>query len=95
MRASLAIALLTTVVAAGTASAQSSYPCTETNDTLPNPHRLVADRAASPRQRASRQSFLSTSGFASMTTERRRVPSGHWGWLSAQTIPRPRLAGFG
>ena len=36
-----AFALLTTVVAAGTASAQSSYPCTETNANLPNPYRLT------------------------------------------------------
>jgi hypothetical protein len=46
MRASptgLALALLTTVIAAGIASAQSSYPCTETNANLPNPYRQVAD----------------------------------------------------
>ena len=52
MRASttgFAIALLTTVVAAGMASAQSSYPCTETNSNLPNPYRLVANWASPPR----------------------------------------------
>jgi DNA-binding beta-propeller fold protein YncE len=52
MRASptgFGIALLTTVVAAGIASAQSSYPCTETNSNLPNPYRLVANWASPPR----------------------------------------------
>ena len=52
MRASprgFAIALLTTVVTAGIASAQSSYPCTETNDNLPNPYRQVLNWAAPPR----------------------------------------------
>jgi hypothetical protein len=52
MRASptgFAIALLTTVVAAGMASAQSSYPCTETNANLPNPYRQVANWASPPR----------------------------------------------
>ena len=42
MRASLtgfAIAWLTTVAAAGMAGAQPSYPCTGTNDNLPNPYR--------------------------------------------------------
>ena len=40
MRASpvgFGIALLTTVVAVQMASAQSSYPCTQTNSNLPNP----------------------------------------------------------
>src|SRR6266850_4531585 len=45
----LAVALLTTVAAAGLASAQPSYPCTETNDNLPNPYRLVANWASPPR----------------------------------------------
>ncbi len=52
MRASprgFAIALLTTVVTAGMASAQSSYPCTETNGNLPNPYRQVLNWAAPPR----------------------------------------------
>jgi len=52
MRASPAgfgIALLTTVVAAGMASAQSSYPCTETNSNLPDPYRQVANWASPPR----------------------------------------------
>ena len=52
MRAShtgFALALLTTAVAAGIASAQSSYPCTETNANLPNPYRQVADWASPPR----------------------------------------------
>jgi hypothetical protein len=52
MRASttgFALALLTTVVAAGIASAQSSYPCTETNTNLPNQYRQLADRASPPR----------------------------------------------
>jgi DNA-binding beta-propeller fold protein YncE len=44
-----AIAILTTVVAAGLASAQSSYPCTATNDNLPNPYRQVANWASPPR----------------------------------------------
>jgi sugar lactone lactonase YvrE len=44
-----AIALLTTVAAAGMASAQSSYPCTETNDNLPNPYRLLQNWASPPR----------------------------------------------
>src|SRR5262249_17755343 len=34
-----AIALITTAVATGVATAQSSYPCTETNANLPNPYR--------------------------------------------------------
>src|SRR5260370_16021127 len=52
MRASptgFGIALLTTVVAAGMASAQSSYPCTETNSNLPNPYRQGANLASPPR----------------------------------------------
>jgi NHL repeat len=52
MRASptgFALALLTTVIAAGIASAQSSYPCTLTNANLPNPYRQVADWASPPR----------------------------------------------
>src|SRR5438132_282457 len=52
MRASLtgfAVALLTTVTASGMAGAQPSYPCTETNDNLPNPYRLVANWASPPR----------------------------------------------
>ena len=52
MRASptgFGIALLATVVAAGMASAQSSYPCTETNSNLPNPYRQVANWASPPR----------------------------------------------
>src|SRR5260370_22365987 len=52
MRASgtgFGIALLTTVVAAGMASAQSSSPCTETNSNLPNPYRQVANWASPPR----------------------------------------------
>ena len=36
------LVLLTTAVAAEIASAQSSYPCTETNANLPNPYRQVA-----------------------------------------------------
>ena len=36
-----AVALLASVAAAGIAGAQPSYPCTETNDNLPNPYRLV------------------------------------------------------
>jgi DNA-binding beta-propeller fold protein YncE len=44
-----AVALLTTVVAAGTACAQSSYPCTETNGNLPNPYRQVENWASPPR----------------------------------------------
>jgi DNA-binding beta-propeller fold protein YncE len=44
-----AIALLTTVVAVGTARAQSSYPCTETNGNLPNPYRQVENWAFPPR----------------------------------------------
>jgi sugar lactone lactonase YvrE len=51
MRAGLtgfAIALLTTA-AAGMASAQSSYPCTETNDNLPNPYRQVENWSSPPR----------------------------------------------
>lgn len=43
------IALLTAVVATGMASAQSSYPCTETNSNLPNPYRQVANWASPPR----------------------------------------------
>ena len=52
MRARLtgfAVALLTTVAAAGLAGAQPSYPCTETNDNLPNPYRLIANWASPPR----------------------------------------------
>src|SRR5947208_7126754 len=52
MRASLtgiAIALLTSVATMGIAGAQSSYPCTQTNDNLPNPYRLVANWASPPR----------------------------------------------
>ncbi len=52
MRASptgFGIALLATGVAAGMASAQSSYPCTETNSNLPNPYRQVANWASPPR----------------------------------------------
>ena len=52
MRASptgFGIALLTTVVAAGTVSAQSSYPCTQTNSNLPDPYRQVANWASPPR----------------------------------------------
>src|SRR5262249_7357529 len=52
MRANLsgfAIASLTTILAAGMAAAQTSYPCTETNDNLPNPYRLVANWASPPR----------------------------------------------
>jgi hypothetical protein len=52
MRASptgFVIALLTTVAAAGLASAQSSYPCTETSDNLPNPYRQVTNWASPPR----------------------------------------------
>jgi sugar lactone lactonase YvrE len=51
MRASLtgfAIVLVATA-AAGMASAQPSYPCTTTNDNLPNPYRLVANWASPPR----------------------------------------------
>jgi DNA-binding beta-propeller fold protein YncE len=44
-----AIALLTTVAAAGMARAQSSYPCTETNSNLPNPYHLVENWASPPR----------------------------------------------
>jgi sugar lactone lactonase YvrE len=44
-----AVALLTAVVAAGTARAQSSYPCTETNGNLPNPYRQVENWASPPR----------------------------------------------
>jgi hypothetical protein len=46
MRARLtgfAVALFASVAAAGIAGAQSSYPCTQTNDNLPNPYRLVAN----------------------------------------------------
>jgi hypothetical protein len=43
-----AIALLTTV-AAEMASAQSSYPCTETNPNLLNPYRQIANWASPPR----------------------------------------------
>jgi hypothetical protein len=52
MRASptgFAIAVLTTLIAAGMASAQSSYPCTETNSNLPNPYRQVTNWASPPR----------------------------------------------
>ncbi len=44
-----AVALIATAVAGGLASAQSSYPCTETNTNLPNPYRQVADWASPPR----------------------------------------------
>jgi sugar lactone lactonase YvrE len=52
MRANLtgfATALLASIAAAGMAAAQPSYPCTETNDNLPNPYRLVANWASPPR----------------------------------------------
>src|SRR5215472_14434168 len=52
MRASptrFAVALLTSIVAAGLARAQSSYSCTETNSNLPNPYRQVANWASPPR----------------------------------------------
>ena len=52
MRARLtgfAVALFASVVGAGIAGAQSSYPCTQTNDNLPNPYRLVANWASPPR----------------------------------------------
>src|ERR1700720_3436516 len=52
MRARLAgfsVALFASVATAGMASAQSSYPCTQTNDNLPNPYRLVANWASPPR----------------------------------------------
>jgi hypothetical protein len=52
MRASpieFAIALLTTVAVTGMASAQASYPCTETDDNLRNPYRQVVNWAAPPR----------------------------------------------
>ena len=52
MRASLtgfAVALLTSVAAAGMAGAQQSYPCTETNANLPNPYHLVTNWASPPR----------------------------------------------
>ena len=48
-RTGIAIALLTTALAAGMARAQSSYPCTETNANLPNPYRQVTDWASPPR----------------------------------------------
>jgi sugar lactone lactonase YvrE len=44
-----AVALITTVAAAGMAGAQPSYPCTQTNDNLPNPYRQVANWASPPR----------------------------------------------
>jgi sugar lactone lactonase YvrE len=44
-----AVAFIATAVAGGFASAQSSYPCTETNANLPNPYRQVADWASPPR----------------------------------------------
>jgi sugar lactone lactonase YvrE len=47
-RMKLAIVLLSSAVAASQASAQQSYPCTETND-LPNPYRLVTGWAQTPR----------------------------------------------
>src|ERR1700739_4941550 len=52
MRASptrLAIAFVAPAATAGMASAQSSYPCTETNDNLPNPYRLLQNWASPPR----------------------------------------------
>src|SRR5690349_17605556 len=52
MRARLtgfAVALFASVATAGIAGAQSSYPCTQTNDNLPNPYRLVANWASPPR----------------------------------------------
>jgi sugar lactone lactonase YvrE len=48
-RTGIAIALLTSALAAGMARAQSSYPCTETNANLPNPYRQVTDWASPPR----------------------------------------------
>ena len=48
-RTGFAIALLTTIAAAGMARAQSSYPCAETNSNLPNPYRLVENWATPPR----------------------------------------------
>jgi sugar lactone lactonase YvrE len=42
-------ALLASAAAAATASAQSSYPCTQTNDNLPNPYRQVENWASPPR----------------------------------------------
>ena len=44
-----ALVVVTTTLAAGIASAQSSYPCSETNANLPNPYRQVADWASPPR----------------------------------------------
>jgi sugar lactone lactonase YvrE len=44
-----ALVLLATALAAGIASAQSSYPCKETNANLPNPYRQVTDWASPPR----------------------------------------------
>jgi hypothetical protein len=52
MRARLqgfAVALFASVAAAGIAGAQSIYPCTQTNDNLLNPYRLVANWASPPR----------------------------------------------
>src|SRR5262245_23563177 len=52
MRARLtgfAVALFASIAAAGIAGAQLSYPCTQTNDNLPNPYRLVANWASPPR----------------------------------------------
>src|SRR5215831_17773802 len=45
----LAVALFASIAAAGMAGAQSSYPCTQTNDNLPNPYQLVANWASPPR----------------------------------------------
>ena len=44
-----AVALLASVAATGIAGAQPSYPCTQTNDNLHNPYRLVANWASPPR----------------------------------------------
>ena len=43
------LALLASVAVAGIAAAQPSYPCTETNDNLPNPYRLTENWASPPR----------------------------------------------
>jgi len=48
-RNGFAIALLTTVIAAEMACAQSSYPCTETNRNLPNPYRQIENWTSPPR----------------------------------------------
>ena len=52
MRASpteFAITFVAVLTAAGMANAQPSYPCTETNDNLPNPYRQVANWSSPPR----------------------------------------------